>query len=61
MGMVAILVKWPKYMYMYDFSLNSNRKMNISRFSNINALDIKFGLAVKKVKVNPDSSFVQTW
>ena len=35
--------------------------MNISRFSNINALDIKFGLAVKKVKVNPDSSFVQTW
>ena len=28
-------------------------------FSNINALGIKFGIAVKKVKVNPDSSFVQ--
>ena len=34
--------------------------MNISRFFNINALGIKFGLAVKKVKVNPDSSFVET-
>ena len=27
-------------------------------FSNINALGSKFGLGVKKVKVNPDSSFV---
>ena len=35
--------------------------MNISRFSNINALGIEFGIAVKKIKVNPDSSFVQTW
>ena len=31
----------------YDFSLNSHRKMNISRFSHINALGIKFGLAIK--------------
>ena len=30
-------------------------------FSNINALGIKFGLAVRKIKVNPDSTFVQTW
>ena len=33
----------------------------IERFSNINALIIKFGLAVKKVMVNPDSSFVHNW
>ena len=33
----------------------------ISRFSIINELGIKYGLTVKKVKVNPDSSFEQTW
>ena len=38
----------------YDFHLNSYRKMNY-------ALRIKLGLAVKMVKVNPDSSFVHTW
>ena len=43
--------------YIYDFPLDSYRKMNISRFSN----GIIFGLAVKNVKVNPDSSFVHTW
>ena len=35
--------------------------MNILRFSHINALGIKFDLAIKYVKVNLDSSFVQTW
>ena len=30
----------------YDFGLNSYRKMNISRFSHINALGIKFDLEV---------------
>ena len=36
--------------------------MNISRFFQytVNALVIKFGLAVIQIKVNPDSSFVQT-
>ena len=45
----------------YDFRLNSYRKKNISSLFQyrINALGIKFGLAVKKVKVNPGSSFVQ--
>ena len=32
MGMVAILVKWPKHIYIYDLHLNKYRKMNISRF-----------------------------
>ena len=36
-------------------------KWTFQDFSNINALEIKFVLAVKKAKVNPDSSFVQTW
>ena len=31
----------------YDFRLNSYRKMNISRFSDINASEIKFDLAIK--------------
>ena len=38
----------------YDFRFNSYRKMNY-------ALRMKLGLAVKMVKVKPDSSFVQTW
>ena len=38
------------------------RKMNISRFFQYKCiLGIKFGLAVKMIKVNPDSKFVQTW
>ena len=61
MGMVAILVKWPKYIYIYDFSLTVIERWPFQDFSIINALEIKFGLAVKKVKVNPDSSFVHTW
>ena len=32
--------------------------MNISKFFNINALGIKLSLAIKKVKVNLDSSVV---
>ena len=36
-------------------------KWTLQDFSNTNALGIKFGLAVIKIKVNPDSSFVQTW
>ena len=44
----------------YDFGLNIC-KTNISRFSNINALGIKFDLAINKVKVNLDLSFVNTW
>ena len=32
-----------------------------AHFSNIKALGIKFDLGVKKVKDNPDPSFVQTW
>ena len=37
----------------YDFQLKSIG--TFQDFSNINALGIKFGLAVKKAKVNPDS------
>ena len=33
-------------------------KMNFQEFSIINALGIKFGLAVKKVKANADSSLI---
>ena len=36
-------------------------KWTIQDISNINALGIKFGLVVIKIKVKPDSSFVQTW
>ena len=36
-------------------------KWTFQNFSNINALGFKFGIAVKKVKVTPDSLFVQTW
>ena len=36
-------------------------KWTFQDFSNKNALGIKSGIGVKKVKVNPDSSFVQTW
>ena len=36
-------------------------KWTFQDFSIINELGIKFGLAVKKIKVNPDSSFEQTW
>ena len=40
-------------------------EMNILRFSpyflHVNALGIKFDLAIKWVKVNLDSSFVLTW
>ena len=43
----------------YDFRLNRFRKRTFQDFSNINA--IKFGLVIKKVKVNPDASFVQIW
>ena len=45
----------------YDFGLKSYIKMNISRFSHINALGIKFDIAINKVKVNLDLSFEQTW
>ena len=37
MGMVAILVKWPKYIYIYDFW----KYIGIYTFSNINLLWIK--------------------
>ena len=37
------------------------RKMTFQDFSNIYVLRIKFGLVVKKIKVTPYSSFVQTW
>ena len=36
-------------------------KCTFKDFPNINALGIKFDLAIKYVKVNLDSSFVQTW
>ena len=40
----------------YDFRLNSYiEKWTFQDFSYINALGIKFGLAVKKIKVNPDN------
>ena len=40
----------------YDFRLNSYiEKITFQDFSNINALGVKFGLAVKKIKVNLDS------
>ena len=40
--------------------LTDLEKWTFQDFSNI-LLGIKFGLAVKKVKVNPDSSFMQAW
>ena len=42
-------------------SLNSYRKRTFQDFSNINEYGIKFGLAIKKVKVNSDSPFVKIW
>ena len=46
----------------YDFRLNIYiENWTFQDFSNINVLRIKFSLAVRKIKVNPDSSFVQTW
>ena len=48
MGMVAILVKRPKYIYIYDFSLTVIERWPFQDFSIINALEIKFGLAVKR-------------
>ena len=42
--------------------LGCKKNEHFKIFSNINALGIKFGgLVVIKIKVNPDSSFVQTW
>ena len=35
--------------------------MNILRFFQYKYIRNQTGIAVKKVKVNPDSSFVQTW
>ena len=45
----------------YDFHLNSYRNMNILRLFQYKYIRNQTGIAVKKVKVNPDSSFVQTW
>ena len=40
----------------YDFCLNSYKeKRTFQDYSNINALGIKFGLAVKEIKVDKDS------
>ena len=51
--MMALLVKLPKGMHIYDFRLNSYRKLNSLRFSNINALGIKYHLAVIKGQDQP--------
>ena len=45
----------------YDFHLKCYRNMNILRFFQLKHIRNQTGIAVKKVKVNPDSSFVQTW
>ena len=45
----------------YDFHLKSYRNLNISRFFQYKYIRNQTGIVVKKVKVNPDSSFVQTW
>ena len=45
----------------YDFHLNSYRNMNILRFFQYKYIRNETGIAVKKVEVNPDSSFEQTW
>ena len=49
------LIRFNIYRKFFDFRLNSYRKMNISRFPNINAFGIIFDLVVQKVKVIPDS------
>ena len=41
-------------------SLNSYRNMNILRFFQYKYIRNQIGIAVKKIKVNIDSSFVQT-
>ena len=41
-------------------ALTGTEKKNFSRFPHINALGIKFDLAVKLVEVNPESSLVPT-
>ena len=43
----------------YDFHLNSYRNMDILRFLQYKYIRNQTGIAVKKVKVNQDSSFVQ--
>ena len=45
----------------YDFRLNSYRKMNISRFFQYKCIRNQIWPYHKKVKVNPDSLFEQTW
>ena len=45
----------------YVFHLNCYRNMNILRFFQYKYIWNQTGIAVKTVKVNPDSSFVQTW
>ena len=47
-------------MYMYNDSGFDSFEY-ILRFSHLNALGIKFDLAVKQVKVNPESLFVHSW
>ena len=37
------------------------KKSTFQKMSNLNALGSEFDLNVKKVKVNPGSSFEQTW
>ena len=44
----------------YDFHLNSYRNMNILRFFQYKCIRNQTSIAVKKVKVNQYSSFVQT-
>ena len=45
----------------FGFGLNSYRKWTFQDYSHIKPLGIEFDLAIKSVKVNLDSSFVQTW
>ena len=44
----------------YDFHLNSYRNINTLRFFQYKCIRNQTSIAVKKVKVNPYSSFVQT-
>ena len=42
-------------------ALNSYRNRNILRFFLYKYIRNQTGIALKKIKVNTDSSFVQTW
>ena len=58
----CILIRFNISYKHYDFRLNSYKKMNRLRFFHYECIRNQIGpCRKKKVKVNPDSSFVQTW